>query len=140
MHPNTSPTPQGRPPAGPSVLVAEDNLVNQLLTRRMLEKRGFRVDVACNGRLAVQMHKSGSYDLIFMDCQMPELDGYAATTAIRKQEMAGHHTPIIALTASTLKGERDRCVAAGMDDYLAKPLSQADLDATITRTLGIAGP
>ena len=134
------PVPQSQPPAGSSVLVAEDNPVNQLVMRRMLEKRGFRVDVACNGRLAVQMHKSGSYDLILMDCQMPELDGYAATSAIRKQEITGHRTPIIALTANTLKGERDRCVAAGMDDYLAKPLRQADLDATITSTLGFAGP
>jgi CheY-like chemotaxis protein len=133
-----APTPPGLAAATrPLVLVAEDNPVNQLVVTRMLEKRGFCVDVAPNGREAVRMHESGDYHLIFMDCQMPELDGYAATAEIRGHEARLRHTPIIAMTASTCPGDRERCLAAGMDDYLEKPVRQAVLSAAIARALAV---
>ncbi|MEA2299628.1 MAG: hypothetical protein QOE44_163, partial [Solirubrobacteraceae bacterium] len=122
-------------------LLAEDNAVNQLVATRMLEQRGFRVDLAANGREAVRMVEAGDYDVIFMDCQMPELDGYAATREIRRAETDGAHTQIIAMTAHALKGDRDRCLAAGMDDYLGKPLRSVDLETAIARALAIVdGP
>ena len=136
----------GRQPASPKaadqgqlVLLAEDNAINQLVAVRMLEQRGFRVDVAANGRDAVQMHAAGDYDLILMDCQMPELDGYAATAEIRAGEAPDTHIAIIALTANTLKGDRERCLAAGMDSYLGKPLRATDLDAAIAQALALSG-
>jgi CheY-like chemotaxis protein/HPt (histidine-containing phosphotransfer) domain-containing protein len=124
--------------AGRPVLVAEDKSVNQLVAVRMLEKLGFRADVASNGREAVEMHARGEYEAIFMDCQMPELDGYQATAAIRRQEGDGRHTPIIAMTAHTLRGDRERCLDAGMDDYVGKPIRTADLADVIARALGRA--
>ncbi|MBA2763724.1 MAG: response regulator [Thermoleophilaceae bacterium] len=117
------------------VLVAEDNPVNQLVAIRLLEKRGLRVDLAANGREAVDRHKRGDYAAIFMDCQMPELDGYGATAEIRRSEGSDRHTPIIAMTANTMKGDRERSLAAGMDDYLGKPLSRAALDRILVRVL-----
>jgi two-component system, sensor histidine kinase and response regulator len=122
--------------AGRPVLVAEDKSVNQLVAVRMLEKLGFRADVASNGREAVEMHASGAYEAIFMDCQMPELDGYQATAAIRRHEADGRHTPIIAMTAHTLRGDRERCLDAGMDDYVGKPIRTSDLADVIARALG----
>jgi PAS domain S-box-containing protein len=119
-----------------TVLVAEDNTVNQLVAVRMLEKRGFGVDVASNGREAVEMHARGAYRLIFMDCQMPELDGYEATVAIRQREQEPRHTQIVAMTANTVKGDRERCLAAGMDDYVGKPLRAAELEDILTRAYG----
>jgi two-component system, sensor histidine kinase and response regulator len=119
----------------PSVLVAEDTPVNQIVARRLLEKRGLRVDIACDGREALQRHANSSYELIFMDCQMPSLDGYQATEEIRRREGADRHTPIIALTAHTLIGDREQCLAAGMDDYLAKPIALDALDEILTQTL-----
>jgi len=137
--PHPSP-PRRRASTGRLVLAVEDNTINQLLVVRMLEARGFRVDVAANGREAVEMHQDGEYEIIFMDCQMPELDGYQATAAIRRREAADRHTPIVAMTANTLKGDRERCLAAGMDDYLGKPLRPTDLDEVIARALrGSAG-
>jgi signal transduction histidine kinase/CheY-like chemotaxis protein/HPt (histidine-containing phosphotransfer) domain-containing protein len=130
--------PAARLPLSATVLVAEDNAVNQVVAARMLEKRGFRVDVASNGREAVDMHKRGGYQLIFMDCQMPELDGYEATIAIREREQGGCHTQIVAMTANTLKGDRERCLEAGMDDYVGKPLRVAELEDVLTRAL-VAG-
>jgi two-component system sensor histidine kinase/response regulator len=129
-----------RVPTTLSALVAEDNPVNEVVVVRMLEQREFRVDVASNGRQAVRMHESGDYDVIFMDCQLPELDGYAATAAMRVHEARDRHTPIIAMTASTLAGTRDRCLGAGMDDYLTKPVRPAELDAAISRALADAEP
>ncbi len=122
----------------PRVLVADDIPVNQLVIRRLLEKRGCDVDIAADGREVLEMHESGTYEAVFMDCQMPTLDGYQATAEIRRREGIERHTPIIALTAHTMNGDRERCLVAGMDDYLAKPLSPALLDAALSRALGPA--
>ena len=115
--------------------MAEDNEVNQFAAIRMLQKRGYEVEVADNGREAVQMAGRGRYAAIFMDCQMPELDGYEATGAIRPTKASARHTPIIAMTANTMSGDRERCLAAGMDDYLAKPLRLESLAAVCERWL-----
>jgi CheY-like chemotaxis protein len=122
-------------PALGRVLVAEDNLVNQLVTVRLLETRGFAVDVASDGRRAVDMHTKAPYDVIFMDCQMPELDGYDATREIRRYDGETRHTPIIAVTANTLPGDAERCFEAGMDSFIGKPISSAKLDASIAEAL-----
>jgi PAS domain S-box-containing protein len=118
---------------GPLVLVVEDNEINQILAVRMLERRGYRAEVAANGREAVRALESGDYALVLMDCQMPELDGYAATRAIRALEGDGAHTPIVAMTANSMAGDRERCLAAGMDGYLAKPLDAALFEAALAR-------
>jgi two-component system, sensor histidine kinase and response regulator len=108
------------------VLVVEDNPVNQRLVVRLLEKRGHRVEVAANGREALQALDKERFDLVLMDVQMPEMCGMEATAAIRQNEKSsGLHTPIIALTAST---DRERCLAMGMDGYLAKPIRPLELD------------
>jgi two-component system sensor histidine kinase/response regulator len=137
-HPTSQASDAGAAPAVGSagrVLVAEDNPVNQLVTIRLLELRGFRVDVANNGLEAVEMHAERPYDAIFMDCQMPELDGYEATREIRRGESAFRHTPIIAMTASTLPGDSQRSIAAGMDFHMGKPIRPAGLDYIINQAL-----
>jgi CheY-like chemotaxis protein/HPt (histidine-containing phosphotransfer) domain-containing protein len=108
------------------ILLAEDNEINQKMTRALLTRKGHFVDLACNGLEAVKAAKAYHYDLIFMDVQMPEMDGFEAAQAIRKLEQNGEmgrkHTPIIAMTAHALHGDRQRCIDAGMDDYVSKPL------------------
>ena len=116
------------------VLVAEDNPVNQIVAVELLRKRGLKVELAENGHDAVTKAAERDYAAIFMDCQMPELDGYAATEAIRRH---GNTVPIIALTAHAMGGDKEKCLAAGMDDYLAKPLHAAHLDAAIERWIGV---
>jgi signal transduction histidine kinase/DNA-binding response OmpR family regulator len=123
------------------VLLAEDNVVNTKLAVRMLERLGCRVDVASNGHEALKMVQSIPFDIVFMDCQMPEMDGFDATRAIRKWEGASRvgqspitRLPIVALTANAMQGDRERCLAAGMDDYITKPLARADLARVLEAT------
>ncbi len=114
------------------VLVVEDNAVNQRLATRLLEKRGHRVTVTANGREAVESVEKHTYDLILMDVQMPEMDGLEATAVIREREKhKGARIPIIALTAHAMKGDRERCLAAGMDGYLTKPIRSQELDEVL---------
>ena len=114
------------------VLIAEDNAVNQRLATRLLEKRGHRVTVVNNGKEAVELVESSNFDLVLMDVQMPLLDGIAATMLIRQREKQdGRHQPIVALTAYAVKGDQERCLAAGMDGYLAKPIRPEELDALL---------
>jgi two-component system sensor histidine kinase/response regulator len=120
---------------GALVLVVEDQLVNQRVAVGLLERRGLLVEVAGDGRRALEMHAARPYAAIFMDCQLPEIDGYEATAEIRRREGSGRRTPIIAMTAHALKGDRERCLGAGMDDYLSKPLRPADIDAVLARML-----
>jgi len=116
------------------VLIVEDNLLNQKLALRMLEKLGCRADLAGNGRDAVRMIERGGYDLVFMDCQMPEMDGYEASAIIRQREKeSGQHLPIIAMTAHTMTGDRDKCMEAGMDDYISKPIRKEDILQVISK-------
>jgi CheY-like chemotaxis protein len=120
------------------VLVAEDNPVNQLVAVEMLKRLGCRADVVGNGREAVEAMGKLPYDLVFLDCHMPEMDGFDACRAIREAEPQGQHTPIIAMTASALKGDRERCLAAGMDDYVPKPVRMADLATAVNHWLNAA--
>ncbi|MBX2860662.1 MAG: response regulator [Vampirovibrio sp.] len=115
------------------ILLAEDNLVNQKVTVRILEKMGVKTDVAANGHEAIQMSSLISYELILMDCQMPEMNGFDATMHIRQRENGKDHTPIVALTANAMKGDREACLDAGMDDYLSKPVKIEELKVVIKR-------
>jgi CheY-like chemotaxis protein len=125
------------------ILLAEDNAVNQKVACRTLEKLGYRVDIASNGRAAVDGWQTGRYDLILMDCQMPVLDGYEATREIRsleQQHPEGKHIPIVALTAHAMKGADQQCQDAGMDAYLSKPIDRAQLEACLEKFLGSSEP
>ena len=113
------------------MLVAEDNAVNQIIVVRLLEKAGLTADVVSNGSQAVAANSKTAYDLILMDCQMPEMDGFEATAEIRRLEGNRRHTTICALTAHAMAGDRERCLAAGMDDYISKPLTAGVLHQKI---------
>jgi PAS domain S-box-containing protein len=123
---------------GAEVLLVEDNRVNQMIARLLLEKLGCRVEIAVNGREACLALQRRSYDVVFMDCQMPEMDGFQATRNIRLSENGGRRTPIIALTAGVLKEERDQCYAAGMDDFLSKPISKPELESALENWLAVS--
>jgi two-component system, sensor histidine kinase and response regulator len=123
------------------ILLAEDNAVNQTLAVRLLEKRGYAVTVAGDGRAVLAALEKQSFDLVLMDVQMPEMDGFQATAAIRAKEQPGaRRLPIIAMTAHALKGDQERCIAAGMDGYVSKPIRTADLFAAIETAVGKAKP
>ena len=124
------------------ILVVEDNPINQKVLIRQLEKLGFSPELAADGKEALDKVTREKYDLVFMDCQMPEMDGYQTTREIRKREGTSKHTKIIAMTAHALPGDREKCLAAGMDDYLSKPIDQIALGKKI-REIGLsitAGP
>jgi two-component system, sensor histidine kinase and response regulator len=121
-------------------LVAEDNVVNQRLIKRVLEKLGCRVDLACNGYEAVAMARALQYDIVLMDCSMPEMDGYQATAELRSSQPAGQHRlPIVALTAHAMPEDRAKCLAAGMDDYLSKPVDTGLVREVLDRWVQPAG-
>ena len=118
------------------VLLAEDNAVNQTLAVRLLEKRGYSVILAGDGRAAVEAFEENQFDIVLMDIQMPGMDGFEATAAIRaKEKLTGGHVPIIAMTAHALKGDQERCISAGMDAYVSKPIRTSELFSTIERLL-----
>jgi signal transduction histidine kinase/ActR/RegA family two-component response regulator len=121
-------------PAQPAVLLVEDNDVNRLLAERLLQKLGYKVDLAADGAAAVSLASRTAYPLILMDCHMPVMDGLEATTAIRAMDaQCGRHTPIVAFTAGAMDDERERCLAAGMDGFLAKPIVPDELSAVLRR-------
>jgi CheY-like chemotaxis protein len=118
-------------------LLVEDNAINQTLALRLLQKRGYVVAVAGNGREALAALEKEDFEVVLMDVQMPEMDGFEATAAIRERERSsGRHTPIIAMTAHALKGDKERCLSAGMDAYTSKPIRPEELFATIEKALG----
>lgn len=124
------------------ILLAEDNLVNQKVAVRFLEKLGFKSDIANNGKEAVELFKNGNYDLVFMDVQMPKMDGYEATSEIRKFERENgreNGVHIVAMTAHAMKGAKDVCLKSGMDDYISKPISLARLSELISDRIGVEG-
>ena len=119
------------------ILLVEDNLVNQKVALTFLKKLGYSADVTSNGVEAIEALKTNEYALVFMDCQMPKMDGYEATRKIRNYESRGFnpHIPIIALTANAMKGDRDKCINAGMNDYLSKPLNPDKLSNKLKKWL-----
>jgi len=121
----------GEPARTPAVLVAEDNPINQVVAARLLEQRGIRVQIASDGAEAVRAVRATPFSAVLMDCQMPVQDGYEATAAIRALTGPAGATPIIAMTANAMPGDRERCLAAGMDDYMAKPLAPGALEAML---------
>ncbi len=127
-------------PTPPRVLVAEDSAVNQIVAARLLERCGCEVQLACDGREALAALEREQFDAVLMDCQMPLLDGYAATIALREREAGtGRHTPVIAMTAYAMKGDRERCLRVGMDDYISKPLARRELETLIRQWIPASG-
>jgi signal transduction histidine kinase/DNA-binding response OmpR family regulator/HPt (histidine-containing phosphotransfer) domain-containing protein len=135
---DSAPEPEASAPvirSAARILIAEDHPVNRKLAMRQLEKLGYRAETVENGRQAVDALSKEDFDVVFMDCQMPEMDGFEATSAIREVEGARRRTPIVALTANALAGDRARCLAAGMDDYLSKPVSEAEFERILQKWL-----
>jgi CheY-like chemotaxis protein/HPt (histidine-containing phosphotransfer) domain-containing protein len=122
------------------ILLVEDNEMNQLVGSKVLAKLGYRCEIANHGGEAVSAIQTGSYDAILMDCQMPEMDGYQATAEIRRIEGTTRRTPIIAMTAAAMEGDREACLAAGMDDYVTKPVRLEAVSAALERWVGQAVP
>ncbi len=127
---------QAEPGTKKRILVVEDNQLNQQLIQDFLERLGCEVEMASNGQAGVELFLNGDFDMVLMDCQMPVMDGYAATEAIRSSGAKGHRVPIIALTAYALEGDREKCIDAGMDDYLPKPFRLKDLENMLNHWLG----
>jgi CheY-like chemotaxis protein len=123
------------------ILVAEDNIVNQKVATKILSKHGYSADAVANGQEAVKSLEMIPYDIVFMDCQMPEMDGYEATGEIRnpKSKVLNHKVPVIAMTANAMKGDREKCLKAGMDDYLAKPVNPQDLSDMLEKWIAKQG-
>jgi len=122
------------------ILLVEDNIMNQTVALRILDaKLGYRTDAVANGKEALEVLERTDYDLVLMDCRMPEMDGYEATRAIRNPDspVRNHNIPIIAMTANAMKGDREECLAAGMDDYVAKPIDRQGLADAIVRNLQV---
>jgi CheY-like chemotaxis protein len=118
------------------VLIAEDNPVNQRVARLQVERLGFQADVVDNGRDALDALTDLAYALVLMDCQMPEMDGYAATRELRRREAGMRHLPVIAMTANAFSTDREVCLAAGMDDYVSKPVNLRSLAEILDRWAG----
>ncbi|NMC09599.1 MAG: response regulator, partial [Methanothrix sp.] len=120
------------------ILVAEDNAINQKVAQAMLNKMGIQADLVATGQEAIVALQKVPYDLVLMDCQMPDKDGFEATRCIRQKEskVLNPHVPIIAMTASTLKGDKEKCIQAGMDDFIAKPVLPGELAEMLARWLG----
>jgi len=141
MAPVEEPVPPAHAGRDARILVVEDNVANIKVAVRMIERLGYRADMAGNGLEAVSALGKLDYDAVLMDCQMPEMDGYEATRQIRRHEQGNKerlHTPIIAMTASAMSGDRERCLAAGMDDYISKPIKLHVVAAVLERWLGTA--
>jgi CheY-like chemotaxis protein len=119
----------------PLILVAEDNPVNQMIATRMLETLGYATDVVGDGQAALDAIEQTTYAAVLMDCQMPGLDGYAATRALRRSEHGRRHLPVIAMTAHSLAGDQEKCLAAGMDDYISKPMRVSVVAETLVRQM-----
>jgi two-component system, sensor histidine kinase and response regulator len=117
------------------LLLVEDNAVNQLVASRMLQRLGFTVEFATDGKQAVDMVAANRYDLVFMDCQMPVMDGYQATEQIRRTEPPDRHVVIVAMTANAMQTDRERCIESGMDDYVSKPINKSEIVAVLRRHL-----
>jgi CheY-like chemotaxis protein len=142
---SAQPAPKPEPPAvvapsrlraGLRLLLVEDNAINQLVASEMLRRQGYLVDVAANGREALAALERQTFEVVLMDVQMPEMDGFETTAALRDRESrTGAHTPVIALTAHAMKGDRERCLQAGMDGYVSKPIRADDLNRELDTIL-----